>query len=244
MADREPVAPGNLFEWRDSRSYSKRWRVTAKKAKRTKPRKSGDDKPAQGEIWAPVESFAELNRRSGQLALGWIITVVDLYFTSPKGPGSHPQATIVEGQVVRNPIRDLRAELNAQELRGKAEAVRTVHPEMALPALPNSVGSADQDVWLVGEWARAALACPLIAKEAKQQQHQKDEPPDFGTYEWSRIMPLTDIADRVLKDPAKTRKLKSVYGDRLVQIGGKGSKNWQMRLDGLAMNIRRELDRP
>ncbi|HSW01342.1 MAG TPA: hypothetical protein VLI39_14305 [Sedimentisphaerales bacterium] len=73
---------------------------------------------------------------------------------------------------------------------------------------------------------------------------KSEEPADFGTGEWSRVMPLTDIADRVLKDPAKTRKLKAVYGHRLVQIGGKGSKNWQIRLDGLAANIRRELDRP
>jgi len=56
-------------------------------------------------------------------------------------------------------------------------------------------------------------------------------------------MPLTEIADRVLKSPAKWRTLKKVYADRLIQIGGKGSKSWQIRMDGLPANIRKELDR-
>ena len=53
-------------------------------------------------------------------------------------------------------------------------------------------------------------------------------------------MPLTEIADRVLKDPKKTRKLKSVYGDRLSKVG---DKSWTILLDGLPANIRKELER-
>jgi hypothetical protein len=58
---------------------------------------------------------------------------------------------------------------------------------------------------------------------------------------WSRPMPLTDMADRILKDSKKTRKLKSVYGKHLKKIG---DKSWIIRLDGLPPNIIKELDRP
>jgi hypothetical protein len=58
---------------------------------------------------------------------------------------------------------------------------------------------------------------------------------------WSRPMPLTDLADRILKDPKKHRKLKSVYVDRLKKVG---DKSWMILLDGLPPNIIKELERP
>lgn len=61
---------------------------------------------------------------------------------------------------------------------------------------------------------------------------------------WSRIMPLRDIADRIYKSPRKWRSLKSHYSNRLRQLGGKGSRQWQIRLDGLPENIIKELNRP
>ncbi|MCL5280502.1 MAG: hypothetical protein M1376_11410 [Planctomycetes bacterium] len=123
------------------------------KQKKTKPGKALDGKAEP----PSVGSFTELNWRSARLALGWIITVVDLYFTNPKGAGSHPCAAFANGQFVRNPIRDFRAEASVRELRHNAEAVRTVHPELALSELPKPTGDADSDVGLIGQWARAAL---------------------------------------------------------------------------------------
>jgi len=61
---------------------------------------------------------------------------------------------------------------------------------------------------------------------------------------WSRIMPLRDIADRIYKTPKKWRSVLSHYPDRLKQIGGKGSRKWQIRLDGLPQNLIKELNRP
>ncbi len=58
--------------------------------------------------------------------------------------------------------------------------------------------------------------------------------------QWSRPMPLTDIADRILKDSKKSRKVKSVYKDRLKKLG---DKSWMIRLDGLPPNIVKELER-
>jgi hypothetical protein len=79
--------------------------------------------------------------------------------------------------------------------------------------------------------------------DAKEQHHrtQATQLPDATNT--SRPMPLTEIANRVLKDPKKWRKLKNLYGDRLQQLGGKGSKSWTIRLDGLPPNIRKELER-
>ena len=66
----------------------------------------------------------------------------------------------------------------------------------------------------------------------------------FGTREeWSRPMPRTDLADRVLKDPKKWRKLQRILGDRIRRVGRENSKSWEMRLDGLPANIRKELER-
>jgi hypothetical protein len=59
--------------------------------------------------------------------------------------------------------------------------------------------------------------------------------------DWSRPMPLKALADRIMKDPSKTRKLKSVYGNRLVQMR---RKSWTIRLDGLPRNIVKEINRP
>jgi len=152
--------------------------------KRPKARKAGNSKTAkrtistQAETPAPIESFLDLNWRSGRLALGWIITVVDLYFTSPKGAGSLPRGRLVDGKLVSNPARDLRAEAAARELRHNAEAVRTVHPELGLAELPTPVGSADEDVSLLGQWARAALVSLQGRKQGKQPRLQVDDPPD------------------------------------------------------------------
>lgn len=61
---------------------------------------------------------------------------------------------------------------------------------------------------------------------------------------WSRVMSRRDITDRLLKSPDKWRTLMKVYGNQLRQIGGKGSRNWQMRLDGLPENLVKEMNRP
>lgn len=97
-------------------------------------------------------------------------------------------------------------------------------------------------------WAEALLVplrnltvrTQLVAREMAADQRNGESPE-----EWSRPMPLRDLADRVLKDPTKHRKLRALYEpDRLKQIGGKGSQSWQIRLDGLPANIRKEIERP
>ena len=80
-------------------------------------------------------------------------------------------------------------------------------------------------------------AVPIGTEEQHPRAHGAQGPDAPST---SRPMPLTEIADRVLKDPKKTRKLKSVYGDRLVKVG---DKSWTILLDGLPANIQKELDR-
>lgn len=58
---------------------------------------------------------------------------------------------------------------------------------------------------------------------------------------WSRPMPLTDLSDRIFKNPRQCRKLRNIYGSRLRRMG---RKSWQMRLDGLPENIQQEIERP
>ncbi|MEN6334079.1 MAG: hypothetical protein ABFE01_07435, partial [Phycisphaerales bacterium] len=90
-------------------------------------------------------------------ALVWIIRAADLYFTDSKGPGSRPKWRIVDGRPETHPVREWRAGAMARELRTWAEAVRTVHPDLGLPELPASI-AADEDVKLIGLWAKTALA--------------------------------------------------------------------------------------
>lgn len=93
---------------------------------------------------------------------------------------------------------------------------------------------------LVESYGDLVVRCQLLAREMATDQRAGASPE-----EWSRPMPLRDLADRVLKDPTKHRKLKALYEpDRLKQIGGKGSQSWQIRLDGLPANIRKEIERP
>jgi hypothetical protein len=109
--------------------------------------------------------------------------------------------------------------------------------------------------WIGGEWERGPHGYPAIwdsladvevLVDLERCLGQADEAGAVSMdEEWSRPMPLTDIADRILKDPKKHRKLRGLYApDRLKQIGGKSSKSWQIRLDGLPANIRKELERP
>jgi hypothetical protein len=65
-------------------------------------------------------------------------------------------------------------------------------------------------------------------------------PAETPTGHWSRPMCLTDLADRIFKNPRMTRKLKNVYGDRLKQIG---RKSWLFRFDGLAENIQHDIQK-
>jgi len=69
------------------------------------------------------------------------------------------------------------------------------------------------------------------------------ETPIVSGETWSRVMSRADIAERMLKSSAKWRTLEKVYGSRLKQIGGKGSRNWQLRLDGLPENLVKEINR-
>lgn len=109
--------------------------------------------------------------------------------------------------------------------------------------------------WIGGEWERGPQGYPaiwdsladveILADLEKCLEQAGETDAAQMNEEWSRPMPLTDISDRVLKDPKKHRKLRRLYEpDRLKQIGGKGSKSWQIRLDGLPANIRKELERP
>lgn len=101
--------------------------------------------------------FDEVNAKDAWRALLWIVRAADLYFHDPRGPGSRPKWRIVDGRPLTNPLREFRAQALAKELRSWAEAVRTVHPDLGLPELPAPIG-ADEDVKLVGLWARTALA--------------------------------------------------------------------------------------
>jgi hypothetical protein len=54
-------------------------------------------------------------------------------------------------------------------------------------------------------------------------------------------MELTEIATRLLKNPRRYRKVKSVYKDHLKKVG---PRSWVLRLDVLPPNLRREMERP
>jgi hypothetical protein len=54
-------------------------------------------------------------------------------------------------------------------------------------------------------------------------------------------MPLTDIADRLLKDPKKTRRARSFLGKRLKRVG---DKLWQVELDGMNAQQLEDFNRP
>ncbi len=89
-----------------------------------------------------------------------------------------------------------------------------------------------------GQPGELAGTTPQADTKVQHPRTQGAQGPDAPNT--SRAMPLTEIADRVLKDPKKTRKLKSVYGDRLSKVG---DKSWTILLDGLPANIRKELER-
>jgi len=57
---------------------------------------------------------------------------------------------------------------------------------------------------------------------------------------WSRPMALTELADRVFKNPRKTRKLMSLYSKRLRRIG---RQSWEFRFDGLPENIQLDVQK-
>lgn len=89
-----------------------------------------------------------------------------------------------------------------------------------------------------GPHARDALAAALVELRdaidatAKAVTEGNTAPPEInGQVKWSRFMPLTQIAERLFKDGRKWRKCKQLYADLLEQHGGKGSKNWRIRLD-------------
>jgi hypothetical protein len=67
-----------------------------------------------------------------------------------------------------------------------------------------------------------------------------------GAARWSPEMHLTDIADRVYKNPRAWRRLKKEYlpQGHLEQVGNKGSKNWMIRLDILPESVRAVFDKP
>lgn len=64
--------------------------------------------------------------------------------------------------------------------------------------------------------------------------------PERLNEDFSRPMPLTDIADRLFKDPRKWRKVKTLLAGNLRKVA---DKNWIVKLDGLAPNWRKELER-
>jgi len=74
----------------------------------------------------------------------------------------------------------------------------------------------------------------------KQPEGPEPQAGGKGSKARSRPMPLTELADRILKSPTKTRKLKSVYGDILHR---QGDKSWEIELDGLPENIRQQVER-
>lgn len=125
----------------------------------------------------------------------------------------------------------------AEEIRRNYDAVKA---SLSVPQID------DPQAWAEGMLVplrNLMVRAQLVAREmaADQRNGEISDVPQ----EWSRPMALTDLADRILKDPKKHRKLRALYGpDRLKQIGPKGSKSWQVRLDTLPANIRKEIERP
>jgi hypothetical protein len=107
--------------------------------------------------------------------------------------------------------------------------------------LPDNVGLPDElDCW-AAELEKAEDVSESGAKAAlpEGEQAAPNEPaPPAGN--WSRLMPLTDLADRLLKDPKKVRKLRSVYKNSLMK---RADKSWMICLDGLPENLRKEVER-
>lgn len=100
------------------------------------------------------------------------------------------------------------------------------------------------DVGKLKDFIEAALRCVRAAMpEGPEPKAGGNGSGQSGTAKGmslSRPMPLTDLADRILKSPTKTRKLKSVYGNILHRLG---DKSWQIELAGLPENIREQIER-
>lgn len=137
---------------------------------------------------------------------------------------------------------------DAAELRAAREAaLRMCAENPSLPPVP--VTRNDEDVTLASK--RDDLIVGMVSEqdfiELEEWCLMADDcgnSPNQGAVRWSRIMPLTRISERLLKDSRKWQECRTLYAHRLEQIGGKSSKDWRIRLDGLDEDIQKLFDRP
>jgi hypothetical protein len=84
----------------------------------------------------------------------------------------------------------------------------------------------------------SALMQKLLLEDRRKRVAK--QPVETPKGSWSRPMALTDLADRIFRDPLKWRKLKRVYADRLHRIR---RQSYELCLDGLPENLQREIQR-
>jgi hypothetical protein len=150
-------------------------------------------------------------------------TLVDLYVALE---------AFLDGQETGKPDVVQRAMRGASEdpvhhFRRRAAAIRDRLAELgfvSVPDIPN-------DVEHIFVW------CYTVITGLRATGENPPQPTDDAL---SRPMPLTDIADRLLRDPKKWRKVKTLLGDSLRRLS---DKNWVVKLDAVPPNWRKELER-
>lgn len=187
-------------------------------------------------------------------------TVADAFDGSPVSPGTIDLASIAswvamdaygalrwqpaEGKTVERETTEAEDEILGL-LSGVRDLLKTIMDRRADPDAGRFLrGKADSIEELLRDGSVDAGGVqnkPMLAAGSKSPDPEDTPPGPNGSEKWSRPMPLTDLADRILKSPTKYRKLKSVYGKRLKKLG---DKSWAIRYDGLPENIIREIERP
>jgi hypothetical protein len=121
----------------------------------------------------------------------------------------------------------------------RALAFREKDPR--LPAIPLEATDPVGGLHLIMQWCIDAGA---VGNGADGRSYRDSEPEEDSEPKWSRYMPLTQIAERLLKDGKKWRKCKKLYAKILEQRGGEGSKDWRIRLDAFDKETQKLFDRP